>query len=56
MKNEKTMTLKLKRIEVCDLLLALTLVSQNSDAKKWKKLHAKIKQALSEFDEIIDKE
>ena len=49
--NEKTVTLKLKRIEVCDLLLACTLISAESDAQRWDKLHDKLKQILEEFDE-----
>lgn len=49
--NEKTVNLKLKRIEICDLLLALTAVSQSSEAKKWKELHDKIALILHDFDE-----
>lgn len=49
--NEKTMTLKLKRIDVCDLLLACTIISGESDATKWHKLHDLLHQALNEFDE-----
>lgn len=48
--NEKTVTMKLKRSEVCDLLLAITAVSQSSDAKKWKELHDKVKAILQDFD------
>lgn len=49
--NEKTVTLKLKRIDVCDLLLACTLISAESNATKWDKLHDKLKQILVDFDE-----
>lgn len=49
--NQKTMTLKLKRIDVCDILLALTAIKQSSDAEKWGKLHDKIREILDEFDE-----
>lgn len=49
--NERTVTLKLKRIDVCNLLLATTILSQNSDASKWKRLHYELKQILNEFDE-----
>ena len=48
--NEKTVTMKLKRSAVCDLLLAITAVSQASDAKKWKELHDKVKTILQDFD------
>ena len=49
--NEKTVTLKLKRIEVCDLLLATTLIANESDATKWHRLHDKLKEILEAFDE-----
>lgn len=49
--NEKTMTLKLKRIDVCNLILACTIISRESDATKWKNLHDTLTQALDEFDE-----
>lgn len=49
--NEKTMTLKLKRIDVCNLILACTIISSESDATKWRRLHDTLKQALDEFDE-----
>ena len=49
--NEKTVTLKLKRIDVCDILLALGAVANESDAKKWGELHEKVKEILNDFDE-----
>ena len=49
--NLKTVTMKLKRIEVCDLLLATTIISHESDAEKWKVLHDKLNAILAEFDE-----
>ena len=49
--NEKTVTLKLKRIEVCDLLLACSLIADDSNAKKWNALHDKLKEILDDFDE-----
>ena len=48
--NEKTMTLKLKRRDVCDLLLAATIIANGSKATKWRKIHDTLKQALEEFD------
>lgn len=53
--NQKTVTVKLKRIELCDLLLACTSVSDSLEregqtAKKWNDLHDKLKVILDEFD------
>ena len=48
--NEKTVTLKLKRIEVCDLLLATGLIANETDATKWDLLHSKLKEILDDFD------
>ena len=53
-RNEKNFLLKLQRREVCDVLLALTLVSQESEAEKWRTLHDKIKEQLNAFDAIDD--
>lgn len=54
--NELPMKIELKRIEVCDILLALTAISTSCDAKKWDKLHDKIGAMLDEFDnENLDK-
>ena len=49
--NQRTMTVKLERIDVCDLLLACTALEQETDAKKWGDLHDKLKTALEAFDE-----
>ena len=49
--NERTVTLKLKRIDVCDILLALGAVANESDVKKWDELHEKVKEILNDFDE-----
>lgn len=49
--NQKTVTLKLKRIELCDLLLACTSLSHGENRTKWKLLHDKLKAILDEFDE-----
>lgn len=49
--NAKTMTVKLQRIDVCDLLLACTALEHETDAKKWGDLHDKLKSALEAFDE-----
>lgn len=48
MLNQQTRTLKLTRGEMCDVLLALSIISsENPDVKKWDKLLTK---ARSQFD------
>ena len=42
--NEKTRTLKLKRKDVCDILLALGLLS--TAGEKWNKLYEKVREQL----------
>lgn len=49
--NEKTVTLKLKRIDVCNLKMACTVLSQGENRERWKELHSKLKEILEEFDE-----
>lgn len=49
--NQRTMTIKLERIDVCDLLLACTALEQETGAKKWGDLHNKLKATLEAFDE-----
>lgn len=50
--NQKTVTVKMKRIELCDLLIACTALDEetNADNRKWAKLHDKLKAVLDEFD------
>ena len=54
--NQKTVTMKLKRRDVCDLLLACTAISQDakengcSTPTKWDSLHDKLEAILDEFD------
>lgn len=50
--NMKTVTLKVRRIELCDLLLACTALDNASSEKvtKWAKLHDKLKEILDDFD------
>ena len=53
--NQKTINLKLKRIEACDLLLACAAISEalvkdGQNAKKWDTLHDKLKTIIDEFD------
>ena len=48
--NQKIVTLKLKRIDVCDLLLATTALFNDVGAEKWNLLHDKLEQVLDDFD------
>lgn len=54
--NQKTVTVKIKRIELCDLLIACTAVStavkeSGETGKKWDDLHDKLEAILQDFDE-----
>lgn len=49
--NEKTVTLKLKRIDVCNLLIATTSLKHSTNADKWGVLHDKLMEIINEFDE-----
>ena len=48
--NQKIVTLQLKRIEICDLLIATTHISHEVKADKWSKLHDKLYKILNDFD------
>lgn len=54
--NEKTVTLKLRRIDVCDLLIATTSLKHSTNAEHWGELHDKLKAILDDFDEKHVKE
>ena len=58
MRNEMEMTLTMKRIDVCDLLLACLAAKElaNDEGKKWDALHQILKEQLDEFDTKIDAE
>lgn len=49
--NHKKVTMKLNRIDLCDLILATSTVKFITKAKKWGVLHDKLKAILDEFDE-----
>ena len=53
--NEKTVTLKLKRIDVCDLILAMSSLANDVGSDKWKLLHDKLRQILDDFDKGASK-
>lgn len=56
MRNQFPTTLKVTRIEICDLLLAcLAAKEQATDGgKKWDVLHDKLKAQLDELDKELD--
>ena len=49
--NETTVTLKLKRIDVCNLLIACTALSEGEHREHWNVLHDKLEKILNEYDE-----
>lgn len=49
--NQKTMTVKLTRRDVCDLLLACTALYTETDQQRWTDLHEKLMAQLDAFDE-----
>ncbi len=49
--NQRTVTLKLKRRDVVDLLIACAECGAAEEGSKWALLHDAIKQQLTNFDE-----
>ena len=54
--NSRTVTVKMTRIELCDLLIATTSIAQGLEAEghtanKWHTLHDKLREQLDAFDE-----
>lgn len=49
--NQKTITLKLKRIEVLNLATACLALSDGENREHWKELHQKLKEIIKDFDE-----
>lgn len=56
MNNYADVKIELKRIEVCDLLLACLAAKElsNDGGKKWDRLHDKLKAQLKELDNQLD--
>lgn len=54
MPNEKIVTLKLKRIDVCNLIMAANALSEGKNRERWKLLREKLKEILSDFDKKND--
>ena len=48
--TQRTVTAKLQRIDICDLLIACTACEHETEAKKWGELHDKLKKILEDFD------
>ena len=49
--NQKAIKAELRRIDICDLLIACTVLEQETDAKKWGDLHDKLSNILADFDD-----
>ena len=58
MRNEEIMYVRLKRIDVCDLLLACLAAdtAAGGEAKKWFRLHDELRDQLKAFDDLLDAE
>ena len=56
LRNHRMMTLKLTRMDVCNILIALTATKEANDGQRWGEVHEKVKLALMEFDKELDKE
>lgn len=54
--NERTIKTNFKRIDLCDLMIACTMLEIETGAKKWSDLHDKIENLVSEFDKEHEKE
>lgn len=55
MGNESETSIKVRRIDICDLMIACTLAKQaaNDGGRKWDKLHDMLKSKLDELDRQI---
>lgn len=56
MRNGIETSINLRRIDICNLMMACTLTKQtaNDGGKKWDKLHDLLKAKLDEMDRNID--
>lgn len=56
MRNEFKTTLQVKRIDICDLMLACLAAKElaNDSGTKWDRLHDKLKRQLNELDTQLD--
>ena len=54
MKKQET-TINLERLEICDLMMACTVINSHFDNDrntKWAKLHRKLKEQLDTLDKV----
>lgn len=53
--NQTPMTLNIRRIDICDLLIACTVAKETAmdGGEKWEKLHDEIKRQLNEQDDVL---
>lgn len=56
MRNEFKTTLQVKRIDICDLMLACLAAKNlaNDGGTKWDRLHDELKRQLKELDAQLD--
>ncbi len=56
MRNEFKTTLQVKRIDICDLMLACLEAKElaNDSGTKWDRLHDELKRQLNELDTQLD--
>ena len=57
LRNHRTATVKISRRELCDLLLATTIIAErNPEGEKWSNLHDTLKAQLDALDAKLDAE
>lgn len=57
MRNEFKTTIQVTRLDICDLMLACSLVRgnlTNGNGEKWEKLYNELERHLDELDEQLD--
>ena len=56
MRNAAETSVKMKRIDICDLMFACSVLKalSNDGGKKWDKLHDLLKTQLDELDRQLD--
>ena len=56
MRNNFKTTIEVKRIDICDLMLACLAAKEaaNDEGKKWDRLHELLKEQLDELDAQLD--
>jgi len=56
MRNQFKTHIEVNRLEICDLMLACTIIGNNASdgGERWKKLHDKLEKQLDELDAQLD--